>query len=56
MDLVEKEARNEMYVPGLTERVERLERLIQETRQMMEKSDQGGSDPDRLTVQAGWMR
>jgi hypothetical protein len=49
-----KNGPSEMYVPGLTERVERLERLIQETRREMEKS-QGGSGP-KHPMPAGWMR
>jgi len=44
-----------MYVPGLTERVEKLERLIQETRQVMENISRGGSDAVE-PMPAGWMR
>ena len=52
------EGLHEMYVPGLTERVEKLERLIQETRQMMKKEAQGGRGGSsvELPIPAGWMR
>jgi hypothetical protein len=58
MDLDEREERpSEMYIPGLTERVDKLERMIQNNLLSMENvAKEVGKEDQKSFMQAGWMR